>query len=286
MKLITVMVLVLVLATAAFAVEKSVFQMKKDFGGEQLGDCYMGYYYFVPCPTSSYFFGWTFDYGDIVGQFFCVGDPEMGSGTVCDPNDCQSIDRFVVLDFNDNAPGMYPQDFQVEYDIYCSDLDGCPIGPALWNSGMVTSYQRGWNWFDIDPPLSVCPCVLDPPGGPVFLITGTVRGDFPEQGPQWGSDGPGIYYYYCASMHDVGCLTVLYPRPTVSYYTPGIHSGYYGNPDSGTYQCPPQLLAGFDTTPDLSQWGAVEWAWTVDMTCSGPTATEPTTWGNIKSMYK
>ncbi len=41
-----------------------------------------------------------------------------------------------------------------------------------------------------------------------------------------------------------------------------------------------------DTTPDAAQYGYVELAWRIYLVCSGPTSTEPTAWGNIKSMYR
>jgi hypothetical protein len=63
-----------------------------------------------------------------------------------------------------------------------------------------------------------------------------------------------------------------------------MHSGFYGQ--NFTY-CPPQgLLDGRDTTPDGTQFGFVELAWRVYLLCTGPTAGEPATWGDIKSMYR
>lgn len=284
MKLITAMALILILATSVFALDKTIYQMRQDFGSDALYDCSVGYYYYVPCPTYSYF--WSFsgwEYGDCLGEFFVVGDARMGTGEVCDPYNCHEFEALTYLDFNANAPGQYPEDFQIEFCLYCSDLNGCAVGPALWCSGMVFSLARGWNWVYADPPICLTQCVIDPPGGPVFLVQATHYGTFPDA-PNWGTDGPGIYFYYCASMHETGCLQAIYPRPWTSYYTPGIHSAYYGNPCE---PCPVAYFCdGMDTTPDCSQFGFCELAWTARLACRGPTATEPTTWGNIKSMYK
>jgi hypothetical protein len=84
-------------------------------------------------------------------------------------------------------------------------------------------------------------------------------------------------------MTDIGGQAALYPRPAVSHYGT-IHSGYYG---VGFAYCPPLWFCdGEDTTEDCSECGFIELAWTIYMACNGPTAAEPTTWGNIKSIYK
>ena len=63
-----------------------------------------------------------------------------------------------------------------------------------------------------------------------------------------------------------------------------MHSGYYGQ---GFRYCPPRWFKdGRDTTPDAIEYGYVELAWRIYLTCSGPSGVEPTTWGNIKSMYR
>jgi hypothetical protein len=84
-------------------------------------------------------------------------------------------------------------------------------------------------------------------------------------------------------MHDYGCLPGLYPRPYVSHY-PSIHSGYYGQDFE---YCPPQWLKDRgDTTPDANQYGFIELAWRLYLTCSGPSEATTTTWGDIKAMYE
>jgi hypothetical protein len=63
-----------------------------------------------------------------------------------------------------------------------------------------------------------------------------------------------------------------------------MRSGYYGQ---GFEYCPPQLFKdGYDTTPDGSQYGFLELAWRIYLTCSGPTEAATTTWSDIKAMYE
>jgi hypothetical protein len=86
------------------------------------------------------------------------------------------------------------------------------------------------------------------------------------------------------NMHEHGCLPALYPRPYTSHYS-AMHSGYYGN---GSFQyCPPERFRdGRDSTPDGTLYGCIELAWRLYLSCSGPSATEPSTWGAIKAIYK
>jgi hypothetical protein len=63
-----------------------------------------------------------------------------------------------------------------------------------------------------------------------------------------------------------------------------MHSGYYGKE---LEYCPPVWFKDKnDTTPDGSEYGFIELAWTIYVICSGPTATQPAAWGSIKSMYR
>lgn len=83
-------------------------------------------------------------------------------------------------------------------------------------------------------------------------------------------------------MHDTGCCPALYPRPSVSHYPGTMHTGDYG---VNFAYCPPYwFLNPGDTTGDL--YGCIELAWRLYLINTGPTAAEPSTWGNIKSMYK
>jgi hypothetical protein len=88
----------------------------------------------------------------------------------------------------------------------------------------------------------------------------------------------------CA-MHEYGCLPALYPRARCSGTEPRVHGGYIGS-FPFQYWPPLMLCDGRDTTPNCTEFGAVESAWRIYLICAGPNAAEPSTWGNIKSMYE
>ena len=284
MKLFMAIALVLVLATSAFALEKKAYTMRDDFGTEPLYDCTMNYYYYTPCPTYSWFWaftGWT--PGDVVGSMFQVGDISTGTALACDPLQCFKVEQIRLLDFAGYGT-VYPGLFTVEFGIYCADAQGCPVGEALWTSGpWETGYA--WNYIPVDPPvcLNDCATEIDPvPGYPRILVTATMIGTDATY-PAFGFDNISTGIEQACEMHDYSCINALYPRPYVSNY-PTIYSGYYG-PDF--LYCPPQWFCdGRDTTPACDQFGFIELAWRLYLICDGPTATEPSTWGNIKSMYR
>jgi hypothetical protein len=278
-----VIALVLVLATSAFGLEKKAYQMREDFGSEPLYDCALNYYYYIPCPTYSWFWsyvGWT--PGDIVGAFFRIGDVSMYYNDCCCPTTCMDLEEIRVLDFAGYGT-VYPGLFTVEFDVYCSDGNGCPIGPSLWNSGPYeTSYA--YNYIQIDPPISVCECVScqDPLSFPRILVTATHTGTDGAY-PEWGFDNVSTAVETGCPMFDKGGLEALYPRPGTSHYGT-MHSGYYG---SDFAYCPPLWIPdGADTTPDASQYGFIELAWRIYIVCSGPSAAESSSWGDIKTMYR
>jgi hypothetical protein len=284
-----VIALVLILATSAFGLDKKAYQIREDFGTEPLQPtCALNYYYSIPCPTYSWFWAFTgWVPGDIIGVMFELWDYSMwysGCPTYvgCDPTLCHVVNQLRVLDFAGYGIA-YPGLFTVEFDIYCCDPQGCPIGPSLWNSG---PYETGyaWNYVTVDPPISICDCATEP--APIFnpriLVTATHTGTDGIY-PAWGLDNISTPIETACIMHDGGCCPALYPRPWVSHYRT-IHAGYYG--PNFTY-CPPIWFCdGRDTTPDCSMYGFIELAWRLYMFCTGPTATEPSTWGSIKSMYR
>jgi hypothetical protein len=283
MKLFMAIVLVLVLASSAMAIEKKAYTMRDDFGTEPLYDCTLNYYYYCPCPTYSWFWaysGWSI--GDVIGEYFVVGDQGTGGVAPCDPYNCHTLEQVRVLDFAGYGI-YYPGLFTFELDVYCADTDGCPVGASLYNSGPLET-GPGWNYFVFDPTVCVTYCAIEgpPPAYPRFLVTATMTGTDAEY-PAWGMDNISTAVEQGCELHDYGCLTALYPRPYTSHWGV-IHSGYYG---LGFQYCPPLWFCdGRDTTPTCIMFGAIELAWRVYMICEGPTATEPSTWGNIKSMYR
>jgi hypothetical protein len=278
-------VIVCVVASSALAIEKKAYQIREDFGTAPLLDCTLQYYYYIPCPTYSWIWTFTgFDVGDVVGKWFEIGDPSTGGFGACDPAECHSLEQIRVLDMA--LYGLtYPAQLWCEFDVFCCDSYGCPVGPSLWNSGLVAT-GHGWTSINVNPPLSICPCLTDPgppPSTPRILVVATqVRGG-PDWGPYWGADNISTPLGEGCVMHDLGCLPALYPRPHTSHYST-MHSGYYG---LDFEYCPPQWFKdGNDTTADGSQYGFVELMWRIYLACTGPTETRGTTWSDIKSIYR
>jgi hypothetical protein len=280
---LTAAVLLLLVSTAG-AFESAQYRLRDDFGSEPLYDCQLNYYYYTPCPTYSWFWGfYRWDPGDILGAWFQVGDLSMYTAETCDPTTCHTLEQIRVLDFAGYGT-IHGCLFCVEFDVYCCDAYGCPVGPSLWNSGtMGTDYA--WNYIMVDPPISICGCSVNPgspPSAPRILVTVTHTGSDCSY-PDWGADNISTAALQGCDMHEYSCLASLYPRPYSSYY-PTIHSGFYGQ---NFEYCPPLWWAdGRDTTPDATEYGYVELAWRIYLICSGPTNARPSTWGNIKSMYR
>ena len=277
--------LVLLVATSALAVEQKAYQFRDDFGLKAAYDCALQYYYYVPCPTYSWFWGFTgWEYGDIVGAWFEVGDMSMQGFDACDPANCHVLSGVRLCDLA--ACGTYyPGLHAVDIDVYCCDENGAPVGPSLWSLDRLDT-GFGWNYVWLDPPLTICDCAVaagPPPLAPRILVTATHISPYPTY-PKRGFDNISDLLETGCQLHDVGCLPVLYPRPYVSY-SPTMHSGYYGCGE--VEYCPPLALKdGRDTTPDGTQYGFVELAWRIYVICSGPTAASTTTWSDIKSMYR
>jgi hypothetical protein len=279
-------VLVLLVATSALAIEQKAYRFCDDFGIKPEYDCALQYFYFVPCPTYSWFWGfWGWEYGDIVGAWFEVGDMSMHGFGACDPANCHVLSGVAIMDLA--AYGVYyPNASAVNINIYCCDENGGPIGPSLWGVDLLnTGY--GWNYLGLHPPITICDCAVaagPPPTAPRVVVTAKHVGYCIPEYPRWGCDDISSALETGCQLHELGCLPVLYPRPYVSYY-PTMHSGYYGNGE--VEYCPPLWLRdGRDTTPDGTQYGFVELAWRIYVMCSGPTAASPTTWSDIKSMYR
>ena len=291
MKIAATFLLLTVLASSAYGFQMKAMQMREDYGTEPISDCYMNYYYTIPCPTNSWFWMFTpMDPGMMFGAFYTVGDLSMSATgcppySTCDPlNDC-TIEQFRVLDFAGYGT-IYPGLFTVIYDIWCADEQGCPVAPALWTSGPIDHCNTGWNYITVSPPLCVTQCHTQPGppySYPSFVITATGAGSSGAY-PAWGMDNISTPLQNGCTMHDIGCCPALDPRPYVSHYGT-MHSGFYG-PHDNPY-CPPLWIQdGADTTDGATVYGYIELAWRVYLTRSGPTAVEPSSWGNIKSIYR
>ena len=286
MKAKTALLIVCVLwaAVPARCLEIKDCQLGDGFGPEALYDCTLNYYYHIPCPIESYYwayYGW--EPGEMIGVFFEIGDISMGPGPACDPLTCFTLEQISVLDFAGYGT-MYPGLFTVEFEVYCADDQGCPIGAPIWNSGPWETHFT-WNCVPVDPPLCLSGCVtqVDPAAGfPRILVTAVHTG---TDGcyPAWGMDNVGTAVRMACEMHDISCSQALYPRPYNSHHAT-IHTGYYG---IGFEYCPPLWFPdGHDTSPDATQYGYIELAWSIYLSCEGPTALRSTTWGGIKSIYR
>jgi hypothetical protein len=296
MKVFIAFALVLVLATSAFALDKKAYQIREDYGTEPVYDGALQYYYYIPAPTYSWFWVFTgWEPGDIIGQCFQIGDQGTGGYLPLDPWNCHTLEILRVLDFAGYGT-VYIGMFTQQYDVYCINEYCCdPTPPMLhiYQSGGV-EFHFGWQYyyFDVDPdtpgdqPLCITPCCVEPgppPGYPTILITAThIGGAGPY--PAWGWDNISTPIAQGAILHDIGCMPVVYPRWPCDTYAPQamVHSGYIGT-FPFEYWPPLAFLDGADTN---FHFGCLELAWRIYVICEGPTAAQPTSWGNIKSMYK
>ena len=129
--MVLAIMIVMVLVSSALGLEARAYQMREDFGSERLYDCVLNYYYYIPCPTYSWFWAWTgWEPGEIIGVFFAIGDIGTFGYEPCCPIGCHQLEQFRVIDFAGYGTS-YPGLFTVEFDVYCSDEHGCPVGPAL-----------------------------------------------------------------------------------------------------------------------------------------------------------
>jgi hypothetical protein len=134
---------------------------------------------------------------------------------------------------------------------------------------------------------SICNCatITEPLlSAPRILVTITVDPGYPAYCMELGADNISDAAINGCSMHDIGCLPALYPRPYVSHY-PTMHSAFYRQ--VGVTYDPPKLIRDRnDTTPDRTQYGYVELAWRVYLSCSGPSETAPGSWSRLKGLFR
>jgi hypothetical protein len=274
------------MVSSAQALEVKAYQMREDFGQDPLYDCSLQYYYYIPCPTYSWFWafsGWS--QGDIIGTCFTVGDQSTGVVEPCDGFMCQGPPDFIrVLDLAGYGT-VYPGLFTFELDIYCASECCGATAPVvwLWHSGPLETHF-GWNYFTDANMLSLSECWWYPDYQSKFVITATMTGSDARY-PAWGCDNLSQAANSGCPLHDIGCLPAVIGRNPCGTDAPMVHSGYIGAYPFEHWP-PLPFCDGGDSTPDCSVWGAVELAWRVDLGCLGDVGDEPTTWGNIKSIYK
>jgi hypothetical protein len=272
------------------AFEAEPYMMAEDFGNEPLYDCAHQYYYYIPCPTYSWFWAYSgWKPGDILGASFTIGDTPTGGYWPCDPMTCRSIETIRVLDFAGYGT-VYPGLFTIELDLYCCDTEGYPCY-HLWNSGPFET-QYGWNYIEARAPVSTVTCLeecdlwwTDSSIALTMTMTGT-EGLYPAV----GFDNISSSVHTGCIMHDYGCLPAVYPRTWAGGTGPKVHSGYLGS-HAFQYWPPLPLPDGSPYDPVMKvRFGFVEAAWRIYVICTGPAlreaGTHPTTWGAIKSMYE
>jgi hypothetical protein len=286
------LLLVFVSLSCGLAFGQRAFQFKEDYDVEPLTECMLQYYYYVPCPTYAWFWSYYYwDTGDVAGTWFDIGDMSTGGFGACDPTECMTLDRIRILNMGAicqdwQGYGTYPGAY-VHFDVYCADDLGRPVGPSLWNSGTMLLEDPGWNYITVDPPLSICPCATglgSPPSSPRVLATVTVEPGAPGWCMELGADNISDTVKDGCLMHDYGCLPALYPRPHVGHY-PTMHSAFYRQLGV-TYDPPKFIRDRNDTTPDRTQYGYVELAWRIYLSCTGPSETAPSSWSSLKSLFR
>lgn len=268
------------------------YMMIEDFAEEPIYDCTLQYYYYIPCPTYSWFWAYSgWEPGDVVGMVFTLADEPTGARCPCDPAICHHIEYIRVLEFAGYG-ASYPGLFTVEMDFYCCDKSGYP-SCHLWNSGGVELHM-GWNYIQAVPPVPLDPC--KPEDHPwewnpaSIAVTMTMTGTEGEY-PAVGFDNVSTSYHAGCVMHDIGCLPAVFPRTWAGGMGASVHSGYVG---SYPFQYWPPLPlpdgSPFDPVNRL-RFGFVEAAWRLYVLCTVvPTVpdadTQPTTWSAIKSIYR
>jgi hypothetical protein len=270
------------------------FQMEEGIEYPPYYDCYLSNFYYVPCPTYSWFWAYSgWEPGDIIGSSFTIGEQPTGPGWPCDPQICGDLRGIQVLDFAGYGT-VYPGKFTFELEIYYVDTTGAP-GCNIWNSGpLETGY--GWNYFEADRPVDLwaCPGFCFPWDQgcpyPTFLVTMKFTGT--DGGyPALGFDNVSKPAESGCAMHDTGCLPAVYPRAGPGASEPKVYSGYVGTYPFEYWPPRPFPDGKHATQPSGEEWyGFVEPAWRIYLYCSGPTASppeaQPATWGTLKSLYK
>ncbi|MFH1312212.1 MAG: hypothetical protein ABIJ00_03205 [Candidatus Eisenbacteria bacterium] len=269
--------------------EVKPYLMSEDFGNEPRYDCALQYYYFIPCPAYSWFWGvYGWEPGDMLGAHFRIGDVGTGGFDPCDPLDCVVLEHIRVLDFAGYGT-YYPGLFTIEMGVWCSDMSQNPLLP-LWDSGPVET-AFGWDYIAVNEGdgIEVYDCFESDPEYPGIIVTMTfigVEGRYPAV----GFDNVGTSVETGCEMHDIGCLPAVYPRACAGGDGAPVRSGYVGN-CSFEYWPPRGIPDGKHANRGCLSWyGFSEAAWRIYLHCWGPcmspAATPPTSWGGIKNLYR
>lgn len=256
------LVLAFVPAGTGNAFEAEPYQMVEDVGVHPWAQCALQHYYYIPCPSDSWFWGvsgWAI--GDIIGAHFRVDQQSTGRVEPC-CECCYVVVGVSILDFAGYGT-VYPGWFSVTPKFFCADENGYPTGPAVYSGPPIdTSY--GWNYIDFDRGFEP-PCFLPGTRYESFVVTITFTG---LQGiyPAIGFDNIGTAQESGCEMRDIGGSLAEYPRNWAGGPEPRVHSGYVGWRDFEHW--PPIGFAdGGDTTRVTPEFGFSEVAWRVHLSC-------------------
>jgi hypothetical protein len=261
-----------------------------DYGPEPSSrDCVLQYYYYIPCPTYSWFWAYSgWEPGDIIGAHFRIADQGTGGFDPADPWGCCHLGWIGILDFAGYGTA-YPGLFTIEMDVYCADDTPSPRS-HMWNSGSLETHF-GWNYVEVEPPLYILPCWdYDrwPPAAPAIVVTMTSTG---SEGifPKLGFDNISTSIHVGCPLHDLGCLPAAYPRTRMGESDLSVHSGYIGKYPFQNWP-PLPFPDGVHTGFRPFGWcGYVELAMQIGMPfwhMRSEKALYQTSWGAIKSLYR
>jgi hypothetical protein len=247
------------------------YQISEDFGSEPAYyDCALQYYYYVPCPTYSWFWaysGWT--PGEILGMSFTLGKEGTGGFDVCPTGTCSRVEGIRLLDFAGYGT-VYPGYFTVEMDAYCGNSGGVPCF-HLWNSGPLETHF-GWNYFEVEPLIPIWKCP-DFESGALsrFVLTMTMTG-IDGVYPAVGFDNVSTPAEMGCEMHERSSMPAVYPRKPAGSAGTAVRSGYIGHYPFEHWPPLPIPDGKHAGDPAGSTWyGYAELAWRVYIRCDYPT---------------
>jgi hypothetical protein len=276
-KILLSTILILAFAVTAYAVpvrtaEKGVIEQKSYSPAQET--CYMGYYNFC----SGWVFYWS---GYCYGDWATVVDPPQ-YGTVFDlgdcPNNCRHMTHFY---WGCKRFTMYGN---VDVEVFCASDCGCPLGePLVGFYGYNPDITTAWQLFIVDE-LALCPCDSEFGFADKFVVLITDHGFGAHSTPYSDIE---VYNIDAGCQVDWDCVGHSF------HYSSAIsYCDVYGMPGpfwvSGPYGC-----TNVPTVPpgchDYYGYGAgmfTELLIDVYVACLGPTATDNTSWSEIKSLYR
>jgi hypothetical protein len=232
--------------------------------------CVKSYYYLLEaCPYVTVLDGIEAD--ETFGMHFNMLDSVHGHPP-CDTSACLTLDVIELVFYDVLAP---PEDQSMNVRVFGADPDGELVGSLLGNRDFEPSHTMpgGFSAVEIDftnggmePGLDLSGCA----GNFVVLLTWKNS----SGRPGFVLDNIGTCVDSCAvesACCDMGSAPYVYPR--------AIHTYYYGTEWAWSKQDSVCDLGGCGT------FGCLDALWTCGF-CTQSAATDPTTWGGIKAMYK